>query len=92
MTGESGAPIIRMPPHAASASFGTRENDQVASVEEQELEAHRHQIVADVRKLVEKYRAIFDWDVPDIDQKAADRLILVEVGKALQALEQDLLT
>ncbi len=64
----------------------------MASLEEQELAAHRREIVADVRKLIEKYRAIFDWDVPDIDQRAADTLILAEVRKALQELEQDLLS
>ena len=37
-------------------------------IEQKELEGHRDQIDADVKKLVEKYRAIFDWDVPDIDQ------------------------
>jgi len=41
--------------------------------------------------MVEKYRKIFDWDVPDIDQAAADRLILSEVRKALGELEQKLL-
>jgi len=63
----------------------------VAKIEETELERHRDQIIADVKKLVEKYRAIFDWDVPDIDQTAADRLILAEMRKALDALEQKLL-
>lgn len=48
-------------------------------------------IVADVKRLIEKYRAIFDWDVPDIDQPAADRLILVEVRKALDDVEGQLL-
>lgn len=63
----------------------------MAKIEEKELEGHRDAIVADVKKLVEKYRAIFDWDVPDIDQTAADRLILTEVRKALNMLEQKLL-
>lgn len=63
----------------------------MAKIEEKELEGHRDAIVADVEKLVEKYRAIFDWDVPDIDQTAADRLILTEVRKALNMLEQKLL-
>ena len=39
----------------------------MAKIEEIELEAHRGQIDADVKRLVEKYRAIFDWDVPEID-------------------------
>jgi hypothetical protein len=63
----------------------------MARIEERELEAHRAEIVADVQKMVEKYRKIFDWDVPDIDQAAADRLILAEVRKALGELEHRLL-
>ena len=63
----------------------------MADIEQKELEAHRSQIIADVGKLVEKYRAIFDWDVPDIDQTVADKLILTEVRKALNEIEHKLL-
>ena len=63
----------------------------MAGIEQKELEGHRDQIDADVKKLVEKYRAIFDWDVPDIDQAAADKLILTEVRRAVDALERKLL-
>ena len=63
----------------------------MARIEQKELEVHRDDIVADVKKLVEKYRAIFDWDVPDIDQAVADRLILGEVRHALDELERKLL-
>ena len=45
-------------------------------MEQLELEAHRSEIVADMHSLVEKYRRIFGWDIPEIDQKAADKLIL----------------
>ena len=62
----------------------------MARVEERELEGHRAEIIADVKKMVEKYRKIFDWDVPDIDQAAADRLIVSEVRKALGELEKTL--
>jgi hypothetical protein len=60
-------------------------------LEQFEIEAHRGEIVRDVRHLVEKYRAVFDWDVPDIDQAAADRLILTEVVTAVNALKDELL-
>jgi hypothetical protein len=63
----------------------------VAKIEEKKLEGHRGEIIADVKKLVEKYRAIFDWDVPDIDQTVADKLILTEVRKALNEIEHKLL-
>ena len=36
----------------------------MAQIEQKELEGHRDEIIADVKKLVEKYRKIFDWDVP----------------------------
>ena len=63
----------------------------MAKIEEKELKAHQDEIIADVKQLVEKYRAIFDWDVPDVDQTAADKLILSEVRKALDGLENKLL-
>jgi hypothetical protein len=62
----------------------------MAKIEEIELEGHRSQIIADVKSLVEKYRAIFDWDVPEIDQGVADKLILVEMRKALDDIENKL--
>ena len=64
---------------------------EVGEIEQKELDGHRTRIIGDVAKLVEKYRAIFDWDVPDIDQYAADKLILVEVRKALDDVEKTLL-
>ena len=60
-------------------------------IEQIELEAHRNQIGTDVKRLVEKYRAIFDWDVAEIDQRLADTLILAEIRKALDDLEKSLL-
>lgn len=59
-------------------------------IEQFELDHHRSEIIADVTKLVEKYRAIFDWDVPDIDQSLADKLILQELRKALDVIESNL--
>ena len=63
----------------------------MAKLEQKELEAHRSEIIADVKSLVEKYRAIFGWDVPEIDQDVADKLILVEMRKALDDIEKRLL-
>jgi hypothetical protein len=62
----------------------------MTSIEQIELEAHRNTIIADVKRLVEKYRAIFDWDVPDIDQRKADKLILAEIRKALDNIDTEL--
>jgi hypothetical protein len=61
-----------------------------ADLEQVELARYRGRLVGDVKKLVDRYRAIFDWDVPDIDQRAADRLILGEIRKAVDELEKNL--
>ncbi|MHB1332006.1 MAG: hypothetical protein ACYCY1_05370 [Sulfuriferula sp.] len=62
----------------------------MAKMEQLELEGHRSEIITDVKNLVEKYRAIFDWDVPEVDQGAADKLILAEIRKALDDIEMKL--
>lgn len=64
----------------------------MAKIEQIELDAYRSEIVDGLKSLVEKYRAIFDWDVPEIDQKFADKLILTEIRKALADVENDLLS
>ena len=58
-------------------------------IEQIELSEYRSQIIDDVKGLVEKYRTIFDWDVPEIDQNVADNLILGEIRKTLQQLRAD---
>lgn len=61
----------------------------MSEVEKLELSAHRSDIIEDVNKLIEKYRAIFGWDVPDIDENLASRLILNEVRQALDDIENE---
>lgn len=56
-------------------------------MEQMELDAHRAEIAEDMRGLMEKYRAIFDWDIPEIDQPAADKLILAAMHSALEEIE-----
>lgn len=54
----------------------------MSKMEQLELNAHRGEIVADMRSLVEKYRTIFDWDILEIDQGAVDTLILAAMHTA----------
>ena len=56
-------------------------------IEALEMNAQRAQLVADVETLVEKYRAIFDWDVPEVDQALSNRLILAALRQALDDIE-----
>ena len=59
----------------------------MAAIEQVEIEAHRAQLTADMRGLVDKYRSIFGWDVPELDEALADRLILGALRQALDTIE-----
>ncbi len=62
----------------------------MSKMEQLEIDAHRSEIVADMRSLVEKYRMIFDWDIPEICQSAADKLILAATHTALDDIAAQL--
>lgn len=62
----------------------------MAKMEQLELDAHREQLTSDVKRLVEKYRSIFEWDIPGIDELASDKLILGAIRQALDAVESSL--
>jgi len=59
----------------------------MSDIEQIELDHHRHQITDDVEKLVQKYRRIFDWDVPENDDAEAKKLILQAIRKVLDDME-----
>lgn len=62
----------------------------MAKMEQIELDRYREQLSADVKHLVEKYRKIFEWDVPEIDEAASDKMILGAIREALDAVERSL--
>lgn len=61
----------------------------MGKMEQLELDAHRSEIDADMRSLVEKYRRVFGWDIAEIDQPAADKLILAAMRKALDDIQRN---
>jgi len=58
--------------------------------EQLELAAHSRQLVTDLRRLVERYRTVFDWDAPELDRDLSDTMILTALREALDAVEEDL--
>ncbi|WP_300443826.1 hypothetical protein [Zoogloea sp.] len=60
------------------------------SMEQIELDRHRDEIFDGVKKLVEHYRSVFAWDIPEVDQARADGLILAEIRNALIRIENEL--
>lgn len=59
-------------------------------LEQLELDAHREQLEADVKQLVDKYLAIAEWDVPEINEPLAITLIITAVRQALDRIEHAL--
>ena len=57
------------------------------SIEDIEMSKRRKSLDKDVGKLVDKYLKIMDWDVPDVDEPKARRLILDEIKLAISRLE-----
>ena len=57
------------------------------SIEDIEMSRQRPSLDKDVNKLVDKYIKIMDWDVPDIDEPKARRLILDEIKLSISRLE-----
>jgi hypothetical protein len=58
----------------------------MARIEQLEMNAHRAQLVADIKRLIDKYRSIFEWDVPDVDEALSDRLIVAALRQALDEI------
>ena len=56
------------------------------AIELLEMNAHRAELRSDLRHLVEKYRAIFDWDIPGVDEADADRLIIEALRNSLDEM------
>ena len=73
---------------AALTSAATPDGDRYAP--DELAAAHREQLDADVRDLVEKYLAIAEWDVPEIDEPLSTRLITAAIRQALDRVEDAL--
>ena len=60
----------------------------MVQIEDLEMDAHRAALDSDVRRLVDKYRAIFGWDVPEVDEALSQRLIIAAMRQTLEALAE----
>ena len=59
----------------------------MAKMEPLEMDAQRAQLKDDLKDMVEKYRTIFAWDVPELDEGLGDRLIFKALRQALDEAE-----
>jgi hypothetical protein len=62
----------------------------MSRIEELALETYRAQLHTDLGRLVDKYRAIFGWDLPAVDENFSKRLVITSLRTALDDLQQQL--
>ncbi|MGX9460202.1 hypothetical protein ACWXWU_03030 [Shewanella sp. A14] len=60
----------------------------MSDIQDIEIERYQDNITEDLRKVVEKYREIMAWDVPDNDTVEADRLIFEAIHCAVTEMEE----
>ena len=60
----------------------------MSDIQNIEIERYQGNIVKDLRHLIEKYREIMAWDVPENDPVEADRLIFEAIQSGLAEIEK----
>ncbi len=60
----------------------------MSDIQNIEIERYHDKIVKDLRHLIEKYREIMAWDVPENDPVEADRLIFEAIQSGLAEIEK----
>lgn len=58
-------------------------------MEKIELARYHREIVEDLRHMLKKYLRIMEWDVPEVDEKQGQALILQAVRDALAEVEAE---
>jgi hypothetical protein len=57
-------------------------------LEKVEIARYRRELDQDVRHLVKKYCRIMSWEVPEVDEREASKLIFKALREALDEAEQ----
>ena len=61
----------------------------MSKMQEIEINRYHDRIVKDIRHLIERYREIMAWDVPENDPVEADQLIFKAVRSAIDEVEKE---
>lgn len=59
----------------------------MSDIQEVEVNRYHARIVKDMRHLIERYREIMAWDIPENEPVEADRLIFKAIREALDKIE-----
>lgn len=63
----------------------------MSEIHEIEIRRYQQELLEDVRSLVDKYRCVMEWDIPDNDEKESDRVIFEALRKSLDIIEHELI-
>lgn len=61
----------------------------MADLEQVEIHRYRRELEHDVRHLVKKYCRIMSWEVPELDDSEASKLIFMALRQALEDAEKE---
>lgn len=61
----------------------------MSEMQEIEINRYRKRITKDMRHLIERYREIMAWDIPENNGVEADKLIFKAVHEALDEIENN---
>jgi len=61
----------------------------MADLEQVEIHRYRRELEHDLRHLVKKYCRIMSWEVPELDETEADKLIFMALREALDQVEKE---
>ena len=61
----------------------------MTDVQKFEIARYRKEIDEDVRKLVDHYLSISDWDIPEVDEKKSIEYILMAIRESLDTIEKE---
>ena len=76
-------------PKPGPVPINTNDEDQdMANLEQVEIDRYRSELENDVQHLVKKYCRIMGWEVPEIDEAEASKLIFAALRDALASAER----
>ncbi|MGD2019425.1 MAG: hypothetical protein PVJ47_00095 [Thiohalocapsa sp.] len=61
----------------------------MADLEQVEINRYRRELEHDVRHLVKKYCRIMSWEVPELNESEAGKLIFMALRQALDEVEKE---
>jgi hypothetical protein len=57
--------------------------------QKQELDKNKHEIISEMRAIFKTNMKIFDWDIPENDDKASAQMIVQAMQEALDELKKE---